>query len=160
MRAHVIVASNRAAAGIYDDTTGSLIVDALKAWGFAVTGPAIVGDGDPVAQEIESALTDKPDVILTTGGTGVNPTDRTPEATKPFLDRELSGIAEAIRAYGVSHDIPTAMLSRGLAGVSGATVLINLPGSPGGVKDGLAVLESVLKHLVDQIGGGDHRRIN
>lgn len=154
------MASNRAAAGIYEDTTGPLIVDALNAWGFAVTGPTVVGDGDPVAQAIESALTDKPDVILTTGGTGVNPTDRTPEATKPFLDRELSGIAEAIRAYGVSHDIPTAMLSRGLAGVSDATVIINLPGSPGGVKDGLAVLESVLKHLVDQIGGGDHRRVN
>lgn len=160
MRAHVIVASNRAAAGIYDDTTGPLIVEALKTWGFAVTGPTVVGDGDPVGQAIESALTDSPAVILTTGGTGVNPTDRTPEATSPFLDRELPGIAEAIRAYGVSHGIPTAMLSRGLAGVSGATVIINLPGSPGGVKDGLVVLESVLKHLVDQIGGGDHRRIN
>ena len=160
MRAHVIVASNRAAAGIYDDSTGPLIVDSLTGWGFAVTGPTIVGDGDPVARAIKSALSDSPDVILTTGGTGVNPTDRTPEATSPFLDRELPGIAEAIRAYGVSHGIPTAMLSRGVAGVSGATVIINLPGSPGGVKDGLAVLESVLKHLVDQIGGGDHRRVN
>lgn len=160
MKAHVIVASNRAAAGIYDDTTGPPIVAALTAWGFAVTGPTIVGDGDPVAQAIDAALPDNPDVILTTGGTGVNPTDRTPEATKPFIDRELPGIAEAIRAYGVSHGIPTAMLSRGLAGVSGATVIINLPGSPGGVKDGLAVLEPVLKHLVDQIGGGDHRRDN
>lgn len=156
MKAHVVVASNRAAAGIYDDTTGPLIVETLVSWGFDVSGPTVVGDGDPVAQAIDAALADEPDVILTTGGTGVNPTDRTPEATRPFLDRELPGIAEAIRAYGVGNGIPTAMLSRGLAGVSGATAIINLPGSRGGVEDGLAVLEPVLKHVVDQIGGGDH----
>jgi len=156
VRAHVIVASNRAAAGIYDDTTGPLIVEALTAWGFEVTGPTVVGDGEPVAHAIAAALADKTDVILTTGGTGINPTDRTPESTRPFLDRELPGIAEAVRAYGVAQGIPTAMLSRGLAGVSGSTAIINLPGSRGGVKDGLAVLEPVLKHVVDQIGGGDH----
>lgn len=157
MKAHVIVASNRAAAGIYDDETGPLIVAALASWGFDVTDPVVVGDGDPVAQAIGAALADKPDAILTTGGTGVNPTDRTPESTRPFLDRELPGIAEAIRAYGIAHGIPTAMLSRGLAGVSGSTVIINLPGSAGGVKDGLVVVRSVLKHVVDQIRGGDHR---
>lgn len=156
MKAHVIVASNRAAAGIYDDTTGPLLVEALTAWKFEVAGPTVVGDGEPVARALRSALADLPDVILTTGGTGVNPTDRTPEATRPFLDRELPGIAEAIRAYGVAHGIPTAMLSRGLAGVSGPTVIVNLPGSVGGVKDGLAVLGPVLKHVVDQVGGGDH----
>lgn len=156
MKAYVIVASNRAAAGIYDDTTGPLIVAALTAWGFEVTGPTVVGDGDPVAHALGAALANKPEAILTTGGTGVNPTDRTPEATGPYLDRELPGIAEAIRAYGVANGIPTAMLSRGLAGVSGSTVIINLPGSAGGVKDGLAVLEPVLKHVVDQIAGGDH----
>lgn len=156
MKAHVVVASNRAAAGIYDDNTGPLIVEALTTWGFDVTGPSVVGDGGPVAEAIAAALADEPDVILTTGGTGVNPTDRTPEATRPYLDRELPGIAEAIRAYGVGHGIPTAMLSRGLAGVSGSTVIVNLPGSAGGVEDGLAVLQAVLKHVVDQIGGGDH----
>ena len=156
VKAHVIVASNRAAAGIYDDTTGPLIVEALTSWGFDVTGPTVVGDGDPVAEAIGAALADNPDVILTTGGTGVNPTDRTPESTRPFLDRELPGIAEAIRAYGVGNGIPTAMLSRGLAGVSGSTVIINLPGSAGGVKDGLAVLALVVPHVVDQIAGGDH----
>ncbi|MGZ5389531.1 MAG: MogA/MoaB family molybdenum cofactor biosynthesis protein, partial [Aeromicrobium sp.] len=103
------MASNRAAAGIYDDTTGPLIVETLASWGFDVSGPTVVGDGDPVAQAIDAALADGPDVILTTGGTGVNPTDRTPEATRPFLDRELPGIAEAIRAYGVGNGIPTAM---------------------------------------------------
>lgn len=157
-RASVVVASNRAAAGIYEDETGPLIVAALTAWGFDVAEADVVGDGDPVAEALTRALADSPAAILTTGGTGVNPTDRTPEATRPFLDRELPGIAESIRAYGVAHGIPTAMLSRGLAGVSGTTVIINLPGSKGGVKDGLAVLEAVLPHLVDQVGGGDHVR--
>lgn len=157
-RASVVVASNRAAAGIYQDETGPLIAAALRAWGFEVAEPDVVGDGDPVAQALTRALADSPAAILTTGGTGVNPTDRTPEATRPFLDRELPGIAESIRAYGIAHGIPTAMLSRGLAGVAGTTVIINLPGSKGGVKDGLAVLEPVLRHLVDQVGGGDHLR--
>lgn len=160
MKARVIVASNRAAAGVYLDGTGPMIVSALTAWGFEVPDAEVVGDGDPVATAMRSALDEKPGAILTTGGTGVNPTDRTPEATKPFLDRELPGIAESIRAYGVANGVPTAMLSRGLAGVSGTTVIINLPGSKGGVKDGLAVLESVLPHLIDQVGGGDHPRVD
>lgn len=158
MKARVIVASNRAAAGVYEDETGPMIVAALTSWGFDVPAADVVGDGDPVADAFTRALAESPDAILTTGGTGANPTDRTPEATRPFLDRELPGIAESIRAYGVAHGIPTAMLSRGLAGVAGSTVVVNLPGSKGGVKDGLAVLETVLPHLVDQVGGGDHRR--
>lgn len=159
MKAHVIVASNRAAAGVYEDETGPMIAAALTAWGFDVTAPIVVGDGDPVAKAIGASLAERPDAILTTGGTGVNPTDRTPEATRPYIDRELPGIAEAIRAYGVGNGIPTAMLSRGLAGVSGSTVIINLPGSKGGVEDGLTVLEPVLAHVIDQIGGGDHVRV-
>lgn len=158
MKAQVIVASNRAAAGVYEDVTGPLIVSTLDSWGFAVAGPEVVGDGEPVARALEAALATRPDVILTTGGTGVNPSDRTPEATRPFLDRELPGVAESIRAYGVGNGVPTAMLSRGLAGVSDNTVIINLPGSQGGVRDALAVLKPVLAHLVDQLGGGDHRR--
>ena len=159
LRASVIVASNRAATGIYEDETGPIIVAALTSWGFEVAEADVVGDGDPVAEAFGRALADSPAAILTTGGTGVNPTDRTPEATRPFLDRELPGIAESIRAYGVAHGVPTAMLSRGLAGVAGTTVIVNLPGSKGGVKDGLAVLETVLPHLVDQVGGGDHVRV-
>jgi molybdenum cofactor synthesis domain-containing protein len=156
MKAAVVVASNRASTGVYEDTTGPLIVEALREWGFDVDDPAVVGDGAPVADAIRAALADGVVVVLTTGGTGINPTDATPEATRPLLDYELPGIAEAIRAYGVAHDVPTAMISRGVAGVSGKAVIVNLPGSRGGVKDGLAVLADVLPHAVDQLHGGDH----
>ena len=156
LRAAVVVASNRAAAGIYADETGPLIVEALRAWGFTVADPVVVPDGDPVGAAILAAITDGAAAIVTTGGTGINPTDRTPEATRPLLDRELPGLAEAMRAHGVARGVPTAVLSRGLAGVAGTTLVVNLPGSRGGVKDGLAVLAEVLPHAVDQLRGGDH----
>lgn len=156
MKAAVVVASNRASTGVYEDTTGPLIVAALRDWGFEVGDPAVVGDGAPVAEAISAALSDGVAVVLSTGGTGINPTDRTPEATLPLLDRELPGVAEAIRAHGIANGVPTAMLSRGLAGVAGSAVVVNLPGSRGGVKDGLAVLADVLPHAVDQLAGGDH----
>jgi molybdenum cofactor synthesis domain-containing protein len=156
MRAAVVVASNRAAAGVYDDTTGPLIVDALQGWGFDVDAPAVVPDGDPVGAAISAAVAGGARVVLTTGGTGLTPTDRTPEATRPLLDREVPGIAEAIRAYGVSKGVPTAALSRGLAGVAGRCLVVNLPGSRGGVKDAIAVLEPLLVHAVEQVVGSDH----
>ncbi|HEX6515547.1 MAG TPA: MogA/MoaB family molybdenum cofactor biosynthesis protein [Nocardioidaceae bacterium] len=156
MKATVVTASNRAAAGVYEDTGGPLIVDALTDLGFEVTGPVVVPDGDPVADAIRAAVEGGARVVLTTGGTGLTPTDLTPEATRPFLDREVPGIAEAIRAEGTAKGVPTAALSRGLAGVCGQTLIVNLPGSRGGVKDGLAVVVPLLRHAVEQIVGSDH----
>ena len=151
-----MVASNRAAAGVYADTTGPLIVDALRTDGWDVDDAAVVPDGEPVAAAIRAAVEAGARAVLTTGGTGLTPTDRTPEVTRPLLDREVPGIAEAIRAYGVAHGVPTAALSRGLAGVAGQALVINLPGSTGGVRDGLAVVLPLLRHAVEQVVGSDH----
>ena len=155
-RALVITASNRAAAGVYADRGGPLLAEGLRGWGFTVDGPLVVPDGEPVAEALRDAVRQQYDVVLTTGGTGLSPTDRTPEATRAVLDREIPGLAEAIRFRGTSAGIPTAALSRGLAGLAGPTLIVNLPGSPGGCRDGLAVLDGVLIHAVEQIRGGDH----
>ena len=105
---------------------------------------------------LRSAVAASYDVVITTGGTGLSPTDQTPEMTMRVIDYEVPGIAEAIRSYGAANGVPTAVLSRGLVGVAGRTLVINLPGSTGGVRDGLAVLAPVLPHAVDQLGGSDH----
>lgn len=156
LKATVITCSNRAAAGVYEDTGGPVIVEALTGLGFEVTGPVVVPDGQPVADAIRSALDAGARAVLTTGGTGLTPTDLTPEVTRPLLDREVPGIAEAIRAHGSAQGVPTAALSRGLAGVAGTALVVNLPGSKGGVKDGLAVVVPLLRHAVQQIVGSDH----
>ena len=156
MRGAVVVASNRAAAGVYDDTTGPMLVDLLVSLGFSCDQPVVVPDGEAVGAAISDAVAARSRVVLTTGGTGLTPTDLTPDVTRPLLDREVPGIAEAIRAHGVGKGVPTAALSRGLAGVCGDCLVINLPGSRGGVKDAIAVLEPLLLHAVEQVVGSDH----
>ena len=154
-RAVVVVASNRAAVGVYPDRTGPVIVDWLSERGYQTPNPVVVPDGSPVRDAVAVAVADAVDVVLTTGGTGISPTDRTPEATAPLLDRSLPGLADAIRSAGLPQ-VPTAVLSRGLAGVAGCTLVVNLPGSTGGVRDGLGVLDGVLDHAVEQLHGADH----
>lgn len=155
MRAQVIVASSRAAAGVYEDTSGPVLVEGLRELGCEVGAPVVVADGIPVGEALRAAVEEGLDVVVTSGGTGVNPTDRTPDFTRAMLDYEIPGIAEALRAYGAPR-VPAAVLSRGVAGVAGRTLIVNLPGSRGGAKDGLAVLGPILAHAVDQIRGGDH----
>jgi len=154
--AAVVVASNRAAAGVYDDTTGPLIVEALRADGWDVDDPVVVPDGEAVGAAISAAVSAGARAVLTTGGTGLTPTDLTPEVTRALLDREVPGIAEAIRAHGVGKGVATAALSRGVSGTVGSALVVNLPGSRGGVKDGLAVVVPLLRHAVEQIEGSDH----
>ena len=156
MKAVVVVASNRAAAGVYEDTTGPLIVEQLTELGFVVAAPVVVPDGGPVGDAIRAAVDGGARLVITTGGTGLTPTDRTPEATRELLDFEVPGIPEALRAYGLSRNVHTAVLSRGLAGVVGTCLVINLPGSRGGVKDAFAILRHMLVHAVEQVVGSDH----
>jgi molybdenum cofactor synthesis domain-containing protein len=154
--ARVVTASNRAAAGVYPDRSGPVIVDWLRGRGFEAPDPVVVPDGEPVGEAVRAAVAEGADVVVTTGGTGISPTDATPEVTRALLDYEVPGLADAIRRAG-SDKVPTSVLSRGVAGVAGRTLVVNLPGSTGGVRDGLSVLDGVLEHAIDQLRGGDHR---
>jgi molybdenum cofactor synthesis domain-containing protein len=157
-RALAITVSNRASAGIYADKSGPVLAELLRTAGFETDGPLVIADGAPVEQALREATGAGYDVVVTTGGTGLTPSDLTPEMTRLVIDREIPGIAEAIRAAGVNAGIPSAMLSRGLAGMAGATLVVNLPGSTGGVRDGMSILRGVLDHALDQAAGGDHPR--
>lgn len=152
----VVTVSTRAAAGVYPDRGGPLIVGTLREWGMDVPDPVVVPDGAELGRALRIALDTCPDLILTTGGTGLTPTDGTPEATQPLLDREIPGIPEALRAHGVAAGVPTAVLSRGVAGLAGRVLVVNLPGSTGGVRDALEILGDVLPHALSQVRGGDH----
>jgi len=155
-RAVVVTASNRASAGVYPDRSGQALAEGLRELGFDVEGPHVRPDDlAALEQVLREAVASGADVVLTTGGTGLSPTDVTPEATRAVLEREAPGIAEAVRRYG-EPKVPTSVLSRGIAGTAGRTLVVNLPGSTGGVKDGLAVLGPLLPHVVSQLRGGDH----
>jgi molybdenum cofactor synthesis domain-containing protein len=155
--ARVIITSTRAAAGVYTDRTGPLIVDWLTQRGFDVPPQTVVPDGISVPQALHAALEQRPAVIITSGGTGISPTDGTADATASVVDYEIPGLADAIRRSGLPH-VPTSVLSRGVCGVRAGTLIVNLPGSTGGVKDGLGVLDDVLDHALDQLAGKDHSR--
>jgi len=152
----VVTVSNRASAGVYPDRSGPILVEGLAAMGLRVSGPQIVADGEPVAKALHAAVADGFALVVTTGGTGLTPTDHTPEMTRRVIDREVPGIAEALRGYGAANGVTTAILSRGVAGLAGQTLIVNVPGSPGGARDALCVLGPILAHALEQVPGSDH----
>jgi len=155
--AAVITCSNRSAAGERADDSGDLLASLLPQAGCEVTSRVVVPDDvEAIRAAVRSAVDDGARVVITTGGTGLAPTDVTPEAVRALLDRGVPGVAEALR-LAARDRVPTSVLSRGVAGTVGEAFVVTLPGSPGGVRDGMAVLTPLLGHVVDQLAGGDHR---
>jgi len=152
--ARVIITSTRAATGVYEDRTGPIIVDWLNQRGIATPAPTVVADAG-VVRALDTALEQRPHLIVTSGGTGISPTDATADATANVVNYQIPGLADAIRRSGLPH-VPTSVLSRGVCGVRDGMLIVNLPGSTGGVNDGLGVLDDVLEHALDQLAGKDH----
>jgi molybdenum cofactor synthesis domain-containing protein len=153
----VITCSNRSAAGLREDQSGELLAAAVAEWGFELLSRTVVPDEIAAIQDaVRTAVAAGARLVVTTGGTGVTPSDVTPEAVSPLLDKEIPGIAERLRAASVDR-VPTSVLSRGVAGLVGDALVVTLPGSPGGVRDGIAVLQPLVGHVLDQAAGGDHR---
>lgn len=155
-RALVIVASTRAAAGVYEDRSGPVLVEGLAGLGFATEGPVVVADGAPFDAALRKAVADGYDLVITSGGTGVSPTDATPERSAALIDKPVPGIAEALRAQAVAGGVPMGMLSRGVAGFAGPTLIVNIAGSAGAARDAVTVLAPILEHTIGQFRGTDH----
>jgi molybdenum cofactor synthesis domain-containing protein len=157
VKAAVITCSNRSASGERADDSGRLLAELLIAHGHEVVLRRVVPDNvETIRQAVADAIAADAQVVLTTGGTGLTPTDVTPEAVRPLLEREVPGIADAVREVSRAA-VPTSVLSRGVAGTIGRVLVVTLPGSPGGVRDGMTVLAPLLTHAVEQLAGGDHR---
>ena len=155
-RARVVTVSDRSHGGLRHDTSGPLLAELLQELGFASADVVVVPDEvDEIQAALRAAIDDRVDLVATTGGTGFAPRDVTPEATRAVLDREAPGLAEALRLFN-RDKVPTTILSRAVAGIAGSTIVVNLPGSTGGVRDGVAVLAPVIGHAVVQLRGGDH----
>lgn len=155
--AAIITCSNRSAAGQRPDDSGALLADAVAGWGFAPVARTVVPDDiDAIQAAVRQAISSGARLVLTTGGTGITPTDVTPEAVSAILEKEIPGIAERLRAANADR-VPTAVLSRGVAGLCGGALVVTLPGSPGGVRDGIEVLAPLVPHALQQAAGGDHR---
>ena len=151
----VLVASRRASQGIYEDTSGPILAQGLRDLGFSVE-LKVVDDGEPVAKALSYAIDTEVELIITSGGTGLTPRDLTPEITERFIERALPGIAEALRIDGINQGIPTAALSRAIAGIAKNTLVINVAGSQGAARDAIRVLSPIVRHAIDQMKGGDH----
>ena len=159
-RAVVITASNRAFKGVYEDLSGQILLKGLKKLGYEINDVQILPDDQAqISDAIQTAINSEIDLVVTTGGTGVSAFDVTPEATAPLVLKPMPGILEALRAYA-REQVPTTDLSRGIAGVTNKSLIINLPGSPGGAKDGLVIIERLSSHIHDQLAGHDHSPSN
>lgn len=154
--ARVVTVSDRASAGVYEDRSGPVLVAGLRALGLKTPDATVVPDGDAVRTALLAAVGAGVDVVLTTGGTGLGPRDLTPEATAAVLDRPVPGLAELLRSDGLAHGVPAAVLSRGVAGTVGRTLVVNVAGSPGAARDAVRALGPVLPHALDQIAGRTH----
>ena len=153
--AHVITVSDRAASGVREDLSGPAGADLLAAAGWLTRTSIVPDEAALIGSAIRSSVADGARLVVTTGGTGVGPRDVTPEATLPLLDPVLPGIAEELRRVGAVK-VPTALLSRGVAGIYEGALVVNLAGSPGAVRDGIPVVLSLVDHVLSQRAGGDH----
>jgi molybdenum cofactor synthesis domain-containing protein len=154
--ARVITVSDRSYRGDRPDTSGPTLAELLSELGFTVGDVVVVPDDIAAIQAaVKAAIAESIDLVVTTGGTGFSPRDVTPEATRPLIAREAPGLAEALRMHH-REQIPTTILSRAVAGMAESTLVINLPGSTGGVRDGIDVLRPVIGHAISQLRGGDH----